>query len=261
MITNYAGISPKGDLILLGLLGEKLKGRSFLHINSTKEGGGVAEILHRMVPIMADLGVEVRWETIKGDGPFFDITKRIHNALQGNPETVTEMMWRHHFEVNRRNAETIDLDADMVLIHDPQPAPLIEFRKCGRWAWRCHIDVSGPVREVSSRLFQHCEKFDAAVFSVARFAEPMGIDEFIVPPSVDPLSEKTLICPTVKSVASWSSSTFLWTGLWFSRFPVLTGSKILSVSSRPSEWREGTTTAFLSSRGVPRPMTPKENWY
>lgn len=192
MISNYAGISPKADLILLGSLGERLKGKSFLHVNSTKEGGGVAEILHRMVPIMADLGVHTRWETIEGDSPFFDITKRIHNALQGNPETITKRMWRHHFEVNRRNAETMDLEADMVLIHDPQPAPLIEFRKSGRWVWRCHIDVSSPVRDISSRLFQHCEKFDAAVFSVARFAEPIGIDEFIIPPSIDPLSTKNI---------------------------------------------------------------------
>jgi trehalose synthase len=192
MINSYSGVSPKGDLALLRLLGEKLKGKSILHINSTKEGGGVAEILHRMVPIMAGLGIDVRWETIKGDDSFFDITKRIHNALQGNQETITKRMWEHHFEVNKKNAETMSLDADMVLIHDPQPAPLIRFKKSGQWVWRCHIDVSNPAENVSSRLFRYCGKFDAAVFSVARFAKPIGIDEFIIPPSIDPLSAKNV---------------------------------------------------------------------
>ncbi|MBS1232873.1 MAG: glycosyl transferase family 1 [Nitrospirae bacterium] len=198
MISRYTGISPKGDLTLLGLLGEKLKNKSFLHVNSTKEGGGVAEILHRMVPIMADLGIDVRWETIEGDEFFFDITKRIHNALQGNRETITKKMWQHHFEINRRNAENMPLDADMVLIHDPQPAPLITFKKSGRWVWRCHIDVSNPVKEISNRLFRYCGEFDAAVFSVARFAKAMGIDEFIIPPSIDPLSEKNIELPDQK---------------------------------------------------------------
>jgi len=192
MMNRYSGISPKGDLILLGLLGNKLKGRSFLHVNSTKEGGGVAEILHRMVPIMADLGINVRWETIEGDEYFFDITKRIHNTLQGNREKITKDMWQHHMEVNRRNAEAMVLDADMVLIHDPQPAPLIRYKKTGRWAWRCHIDISNPVKDVFANLSRYCEKYNAAVFSVARFARSMGIDEFIIPPSIDPLSKKNI---------------------------------------------------------------------
>lgn len=190
MLSQYAGIAPKGDLVFLRLLGEKLVGKTFLHVNSTKEGGGVAEILHRMVPIMAGLGINARWETIQGDAPFFDITKRLHNALQGNEETITERMWQHHFEVNKSNAQGLDLHGDVVFIHDPQPAPLVEFRESGKWVWRCHIDVSNPAKEVTSPLFRYCGKFDAAIFSVARFAMAMGIDEFIIPPSIDPLSEK-----------------------------------------------------------------------
>jgi trehalose synthase len=192
MIDRYAGISPKGDLILLKRLGEKMRGRSFLHINSTKEGGGVAEILHRMVPLLNDLGINARWDTIEGDETFFDITKKIHNALQGNPEIITKGMWDYHFEVNRKNAVTLNLDADAVLIHDPQPAPLIEFKKGGRWIWRCHIDGSNPMREVSARLFRYLGKYEAAIFSVSKFAKAMGIDEFIIPPSIDPLSEKNV---------------------------------------------------------------------
>lgn len=190
MIAQYAGIVPKGDMRFLLRVCDKLCKKSFLHINSTKAGGGVAEILQRMVPILKELGVEARWEVIEGDERFFDITKKIHNALQGNAEKITDDMWRHHFEVNRNNAERLELEADMVLIHDPQPAPLIEFRKGGNWAWRCHIDVSNPFVDVFDRLRPYCEKYDAAVFSVAKFARAMPVHEFIITPAIDPLSDK-----------------------------------------------------------------------
>ncbi len=190
MIENYSGIAPRGDLLLLKKLGEKFAGRSFLHINSTRAGGGVAEILQRMLPILQELGIETRWEVIEGDERFFDITKKIHNAMQGNPEQFSEDMWEHHREINRMNAGKLDLDADAVLIHDPQPAPLIEYRKNGFWIWRCHIDVSNPLPDVAKHLNSYCVSYDAAVFSVSKFAQALGIDEFIIPPSIDPLSDK-----------------------------------------------------------------------
>jgi trehalose synthase len=190
MLDKYTGISPKGDLLLLRKLGDIFSGKSFLHVNSTKAGGGVAEILQRMIPILSEIGIDARWEIIQGDDRFFDITKKIHNALQGNPEVITDEMWQYHFDVNRRNAELMDLDADAVLIHDPQPAPLIEFRQTGKWIWRCHIDVSNPVKEVCDFLRQYCEKYEADIFSVAKFARAMAVDEFIIPPSIDPLSDK-----------------------------------------------------------------------
>lgn len=190
MINEYVGIAPKGDLALLRKLGDALRGRSFLHVNSTREGGGVAEILHRMIPILKSLGIAARWDVIKGDAKFYETTKKIHNALQGNEERITPEMWDHHFAVNRNNAESLDLDADAVLIHDPQPAPLIAFRKRGVWSWRCHIDVSNPRIDVWNNLKRYAERFDAAVFSVAKFARAMPLDEFIIPPSIDPLSDK-----------------------------------------------------------------------
>jgi len=192
MISQYSQIVPTGDVLLMQKLAEKLKGRSFLHINSTKAGGGVAEILHRMVPILAELGIDARWEVLEGDQRFYDITKKIHNTLQGNVETFTKNMWDHHYEINRSNSGKISLDADAVLIHDPQPAALIEFRGKGKWIWRCHIDISNPVKDTWNYLKRYCRKYDAAVFSVARFAKAMGIDEFIIPPSIDPISEKNM---------------------------------------------------------------------
>ncbi len=190
MFDQYLGIAPKGDLLLLQMLGSKMHSRSFLHINSTREGGGVAEILQRMIPILNELGINARWEIIEGDPKFFDITKKIHNALQGNPENITEKMWQYHLEINKKSFNKIDLDADVILVHDPQPAPLVEFKKDGLWIWRCHIDVSNPQPNIMNHLCRYCEKYSAAIFSVASFARSMPIDEFIVPPSIDPVSEK-----------------------------------------------------------------------
>jgi trehalose synthase len=190
MLSGYSGISPKSDLTLLKKLADKMRGRTFLHVNSTRAGGGVAEILQRMVPILENIGINVRWEVLEGDERFFEITKKIHNALQGNAETITREMWDYHFDVNKRNAGRLNLDADAVLIHDPQPAPLIEYKKAGTWMWRCHIDLSNPAREVFDFIRRYCERYDAAIFSVARFAKSMPIDEFIITPSIDPLSDK-----------------------------------------------------------------------
>ncbi|RJQ45461.1 MAG: glycosyltransferase [Nitrospiraceae bacterium] len=195
MISQYAQIVPKGDVLLIQRLAEELQGRSFLHINSTKAGGGVAEILQRMVPFLKELGIDARWEALEGDQRFFDITKKIHNTLQGHPEQFHQSMWEHHYEINRKNAARLPLDADAVLIHDPQPAALVEFRKEGKWIWRCHIDVSNPVKDVWDYLKRYCEKYDSAVFSVAKFVKSLGIDEFIIPPSIDPLSEKNMELP------------------------------------------------------------------
>ncbi|MBZ0156667.1 MAG: glycosyltransferase [Alphaproteobacteria bacterium] len=190
MMDRYAGVAPKGDLLLLRKLGERLGGRSFLHINSTKAGGGVAEILQRMIPILSALDIRSRWEVIQGDERFYDITKKIHNALQGGPERITEDMWRHHREINRANAGKLDLEADAVLIHDPQPAALVEHRKKGTWIWRCHIDLGNPSPDVFAAIARYCTQYDGLVFSVARFARALPLSEFIVAPSIDPLSDK-----------------------------------------------------------------------
>ena len=190
MISRYAGIAPKGDLLLIRRLCEQFRGRRFLHVNSTKEGGGVAEILQRMVPLLAGMGIDARWEIVEGDPFFFEVTKKIHNALQGNNEYISEGMWEHYFEVNKRNVGVLDLEADAVLIHDPQPAPLIEFKKGGHWMWRCHIDVSAPQKVIFDFLSFYARKYESAIFSIPSFAKALGIEEFIIPPSIDPVSEK-----------------------------------------------------------------------
>ncbi len=193
MIKQYSGIAPKGDLQLIQNLCRKLEGKSFLHVNSTREGGGVAEILNRMIPLLQDLGIDARWEVIEGDARFFDFTKKTHNALQGNREKFTKKMWDYYYEVNRRNKKNLDLNADAVLIHDPQPAPLIDYRpRSGKstWMWRCHIDISNPMPGCWSNLKKYVIKYDTAIFSVTKFAKSLPIDEYIVTPSIDPLSDK-----------------------------------------------------------------------
>jgi trehalose synthase len=196
MISQYEGIAPNSDLTLISRLCERLKGKSFLHINSTRAGGGVAEILQRMIPILKELCIEARWEVIEGDNTFFDITKKMHNALQGNFEEFTREMWNYHYEVNRENARKIDLKADAALIHDPQPAPLIEFKPKNAtksiWIWRCHIDMSNPQEDAWNCLKRYYEKFNASIFSVAKFTRALEMSEFIIPPSIDPLSEKNI---------------------------------------------------------------------
>ena len=189
-LEDYIGIVPKIDLVIIQKLADRFAGRQFLHINSTKSGGGVAEILQRMMIILTGLGINARWEVIEGDERFFDITKKIHNALQGTPEQISEDMWQYYFEVNKRNAEKLDLNADAILIHDPQPAPLIEFKTSGVWIWRCHIDISNPATKVWNSIKNYVEKYDAAIFSVAKFAKKLPLDKFIIPPAIAPLSDK-----------------------------------------------------------------------
>ncbi len=192
MIEQYAGISPKADLIIIQKICEQLQGKSFLHVNSTREGGGVAEILQRMLPLLIELGIDARWDVIEGDDAFYDTTKKVHNTMQGRHEKFTKKMWDHHYDVNMENAKRMDLNADMVLIHDPQPAPLIKLRKDGIWVWRCHIDTSNPVMEVWNHMEKYVRHYDGAIFSMPKFSKSLPMDEFIIPPSIDPLSDKNI---------------------------------------------------------------------
>jgi trehalose synthase len=193
MINLYTGVSPARDLMLIHKLCEELRGKTFLHVNSTREGGGVSEILQRMIPLLKALEIDARWSVIKGDKKFFDITKKIHNGLQGYREEITDQMWKYHHDVNKTNTGQIDFQADAVLIHDPQPVPLIKFNKRSKknfWMWRCHIDISNPMPEIWRQLEPYVQRYNAAIFSVARFSRALPIDEIFVTPSIDPLSDK-----------------------------------------------------------------------
>ena len=179
-------------------LAARLAGRRIAMVNSTRLGGGVAEILHRMVPLLAELGLAVRWEVIEGTGPFYRVTKAFHNALHGKPESITPEMADLFLEVGRRNAGRLALDDDLVFIHDPQPIVLVESRgrtPSSRWMWRCHIDVSHPQPAAWRFLEPFVQQFDAAVYSSAAFAQPLAMRQVLIAPSIDPLSDKNRELP------------------------------------------------------------------
>ena len=195
-ISDYAELAGKEAIEELRRLAGPLEGLSFLHVNSTREGGGVAELLRRLVPLLGELGLEARWEVIEGTPLFFRTTKGLHNALQGAEVELSPEMLEEYRRVNRENAERLDLEADAVVIHDPQPAALIDYRPSGRsrsrWLWRCHIDLSRPNQEAWDFLRSYVERYDLAIFSSPEFirwpSAPLLIA--IIPPSIDPLGEK-----------------------------------------------------------------------
>jgi trehalose synthase len=188
----------------LHLLAEKAKGRSVQNINSTAVGGGVAEILNRMVPLLRELGVNARWDVIKGGERFFKVTKKFHNALHGKAEEITPEDFTVFLETGEMNNQTMELAGDIQFIHDPQPIALIN-RKDGhkaKWIWRCHIDVSNPDPRVWSFLRPFIDRYDAAVFSAPQFSQELPIRQFLITPSIDPLSDKNKELPqeTIDSV-------------------------------------------------------------
>ena len=190
-LEDYRNVTPPGSVDLLYHMSEKVRGKSLLNINSTRSGGGVAEILNRLVPMLNELEIKVGWEIMQGSEGFFRVTKAFHNALQGRDPGISERMYQLYIEENRENAKRLPFDADMILVHDPQPAALIDYGdRTGKWVWRCHIDVSHPTRRVWRFLKNYVLKYDAAIFSLPTFAQKLPIPKFLIYPSIDPLSDK-----------------------------------------------------------------------
>ncbi len=195
-VDDYVPIVGAEAIDNLRAVAEELKGRTVTNVNSTFVGGGVAELLKAIVPMMNALGLKADWKVITGDPGFFSVTKAFHNALHGTPSLITPEMLAIYEETNRRNAAEMDLSADFVFIHDPQPAMLVDFRKGGYWIWRCHIDISSPYAGVWPYLAGFVRKYDAAVVHMPEYARPdLGITQHIIPPSIDPLSEKNIDLP------------------------------------------------------------------
>jgi trehalose synthase len=192
MLDGYEPFVGRGTLDELRLLGRQLRGRRIVTVNSTAVGGGVAEILHRLVPLSHELGVDIRWDVIKGGEDFFAVTKRMHNALHGKRESFTPHDREVFRETTKRNLAEMDLDADVAFIHDPQPVGLIDARKAnrGRWVWRCHIDVSAPQNDVWDFLATYVSRYDASVFSAPQFSHDLPLPQVMIAPSIDPLSDK-----------------------------------------------------------------------
>jgi trehalose synthase len=176
----------------IAALAERLRGVRVQNVNTTAVGGGVAEILHRMVPLLRELGVEASWDVMKGGEAFFQVTKAFHNALHGAPGPLTPEMKEVYLETTARNLRELPVTGDVVFVHDPQPAGLVQARRAGgaRWLWRCHIDLSAPNPEFWNFLQPYVEQYDASVFSAPAFAQRLRIPQFLIAPSIDPLSDK-----------------------------------------------------------------------
>jgi trehalose synthase len=177
-------------------LSEPLQGKRVVHLSATAFGGGVAEINYALVPLMKNVGLDVEWRIIHGEDEFFAVTKTIHNALQGDPHGLTEQQQEIFRRYNALNAEEFEDDYDYVIVHDPQPAAMVDHfpGSMARWIWRCHIDLSTPNRSVLDFLAPSLERYDASIFHMRQYV-PKHIPlkaAFIWPPAIDPLTPKNL---------------------------------------------------------------------
>jgi trehalose synthase len=201
-IDEYIPIVGQSVIDDLKLLGEKLKSKVVQHINSTPVGGGVAEILNRMVGLLRELGVDTRWDVIKGGEQFFGVTKKFHNALHGRSEEITQRDFEIFMETSRENIANVNTYGDIVFVHDPQPIALIKKKAANKWLWRCHVDVSNPNERVWRFLMDFIVQYDSAIFSAPTFSRKLPIRQFLISPSIDPLSDKNKELPqeTIDSV-------------------------------------------------------------
>ena len=195
-LADYATIASRGLMEQIRALAEPLGGKRVLHLSATAFGGGVAEILYTLVPLMREAGLETEWRVIYGQDEFFDVTKAIHNGLQGDKRGLSEDEQEIFRRYNRENAEALTEEFDFVIVHDAQPAAMIEnAREAGkRWIWRCHIDLSTPNRDVLNFLSPWLASYDATVFHRKAYVPDSGglPPAYIWPPAIDPLAPKNM---------------------------------------------------------------------
>jgi trehalose synthase len=191
-LLDYKEVVGPAIIEELTILASHVGNRSIKMVNSTAVGGGVAEMLRRIVPLLNELGIQVQWEVIKGDERFFEITKAFHNALQGKEEHFDEDMLGAYLACNEENNREMSFDQDLIVIHDPQPAALINWnqKRKNRWVWRCHIDMSHPSKQIWAFLKPYVEKYDSAIFSSAIFSPELSIPQYRFYPAIDPLDDK-----------------------------------------------------------------------
>jgi len=191
-LDDYGAIVGQSHLDTLRYLAKELKGKTIKMVNSTAVGGGVAEMLNRLVPLLTELEVTTHWDVITGGNDFFEVTKAFHNALQGSGYELTRHAREIFLMYNEQNRQRMQFSEDVVVIHDPQPAALVLGRAGtpAHWVWRCHIDISNPNAQVWGFLRPIIEQYDAAIFSSPSFARRLPIPQYLFYPCIDPLSEK-----------------------------------------------------------------------
>jgi len=190
-LEDYRDIVGKEVIADIHRRARRLYGVHILHINSTCIGGGVAEILNSFIPLMNDVGVDAGWRLFHGNPDFFTITKKFHNALQGEPINFTEMKKKLYIQANETFSSYTHIDHDCVFIHDPQPLPLVKFyKKKQPWVWRCHVDLSHPNRELWRFLEGFILRYDAMIISDEKYRKDIPIEQRVIYPTIDPLSPK-----------------------------------------------------------------------
>jgi trehalose synthase len=191
-LDDYRSIVGQANLDSLRFLARDLKGKTIKMVNSTAVGGGVAEMLNRLVPLLSEIEVATHWDVITGGNDFFEVTKAFHNALQGSDYQLTKQAQDLFLMYNEQNMQRMQFGEDLIVIHDPQPAALVRTRKDthAHWVWRCHIDLSHPNPGVWDFLRPWIEQYDAAIFSSQSFTRQLPILQYLFYPCIDPLSEK-----------------------------------------------------------------------
>ncbi len=197
VLQSYAETAGEDVVDQLRQLAARVRGLNVVHVNSARMGGGVAEILPKLVAFMRELEIDARWQVMSGSPEFYQCTKSFHNALQGKAVDVPPRLIKVYERTNAENAEALRpllKSADMVFIHDPQPAALLKHvpDRVGKWVWRCHVDARQPGRATWRYLRSFVADYDASIFSLAAFAQPLPHPQYLIPPSIDPLSDKNV---------------------------------------------------------------------
>jgi trehalose synthase len=193
-IDEYRGIVSDRVLYDIFQNARRLYGRHILHINSTYQGGGVAEILASLIPLMNDIGIDTGWRILHGNPDFFSVTKKFHNALQGQKMNLSSLKKKLYLQTNENFSHYTHIGHDCVIIHDPQPLPLLKYQeKRNPWIWRCHIDLSNPNEELWEFLKGFILRYDSVIISNEQYrSEKLPVPQKIIPPAIDPLSSKNM---------------------------------------------------------------------
>jgi trehalose synthase len=189
-IDDYRRVAIPGTVDFILKLAEQAKGRRFLHVTGGRLGGGAAETLRAAGPILSELGVDTRWEVTGGDNAYYTTARSLQAALEGAERVLSEEGLARWVDMNGLNAKKLDLEADVTVVHDSQPASLVSARAGGRWVWRCHFDCSSAQAGPWAFFRRFVDQYDAAVFPLPGFEGRLGIPMYVVPPSIDPLSER-----------------------------------------------------------------------
>jgi len=235
-VTSYREIVGDDALSAIYRKARKLYGKHILHLNSTYQGGGVAEILVSFLPLANDAGINMGWRILHGHPDFFNITKKFHNALQGDDINLTNRKKELYLQANKDFSVYTHINHDCVIIHDPQPLPLITFyKKKQPWIWRCHVDLSAPGPEVWDYLKQFIIKYDLVIVSNERYVKKdLPVEQRIIYPAIDPISLKN------KSLSDKDIAKYL------KKFKVPTDKPLITQISRFDKYKdpEGVLSVF-----------------